>query len=70
MRLSGTARDNVCQFLWPCFSLDACECGFADTAGCVELLDADKPDGVGEDGCEGVGVRAEEDSVVRCCKRE
>ena len=45
-------------------------CGSADTAGCVELLDADKPDGVGENGCEGVGVRAEEDSVVGCCKRE
>jgi len=33
------------------------------TAVCVELLDADELDGVGEDGREGVGVVVEEESV-------
>lgn len=33
------------------------------TAVCVELLDADELEGVGEDGREGVGVVVEEESV-------
>jgi hypothetical protein len=33
------------------------------TAVCVELLDADELDGVGEEGREGVGVVVEEESV-------
>ena len=37
-------------------------CGFAGTAVCVELLEAEELEGVGEDGREGVGVTAEEGS--------
>jgi hypothetical protein len=33
-------------------------CGFAGTAVCVEVVDADEFEGVGEDGREGVGVTA------------
>jgi hypothetical protein len=47
----------------PCLSLvDARRRGFVGTTVCVELLDADELEGVGEDGREGVGVMAEEDS--------
>jgi hypothetical protein len=47
----------------PCLSLvDARRRGFVGTAVCVELLDADELEGDGEDGREGVGVMAEEDS--------
>jgi hypothetical protein len=47
----------------PCLSLvDARRRGFVGTAVRVELLDADELEGVGEDGREGVGVTAEEDS--------
>ena len=48
MRPRGTVRDNACQLLWPCVSLDACGCGFASTAVYIELLDADELNGVGE----------------------
>jgi hypothetical protein len=34
-------------------------CGFVGTAVCVELVDVDEFEGVGEDGREGVGVTAE-----------
>lgn len=34
-------------------------CGFVGTAVCVELVDVDELEGVGEDGREGVGVTAE-----------
>jgi hypothetical protein len=37
--------------------------GFAGTAVWVELVEAEELEGVGEDGREGVGVMAEEDSV-------
>ena len=50
--------------------------GLAGTAVCVELLEAEELEGVGEDGREGVGVTAEEGSVcapvlvVGGCKEE
>ena len=34
-------------------------CGFVGTAVCVELVDVDEFEGVGEDGREGVGVTVE-----------
>ncbi len=37
--------------------------GFAGTAVCVELLEAEELEGVGEDGREGVGVTADKGSV-------
>jgi hypothetical protein len=37
--------------------------GLAGTAVCVELLEEEELEGVGEDGREGVGVTAEEGSV-------
>jgi hypothetical protein len=39
--------------------LEARGCGFVGTAVCVELVDVDELEGVGEDGREGVGVTAE-----------
>lgn len=42
----------------PVFDLEEAGCGFAGTAVCVELVDADEFEGVGEDGREGVGVTA------------
>jgi hypothetical protein len=66
----GVSGDKACTLeLWPwagscCFDLDVRGCGFAGTAVCVELLDVDELDGVGDDGREGVGVvMAEEESV-------
>jgi hypothetical protein len=59
VEVSG-AKAWSCALPLPCLSLDARGCGFVGTAVCVELLDADELDGVGEDGREGVGVRAEE----------
>jgi hypothetical protein len=67
--VGGGAADKVevsgaraCPLLRPCLNLDARGCGLVGTAVCVELLDVDELEGVGEDGREGVGVRAEEDS--------
>ena len=34
-------------------------CGFVGTAVCVEVVDVDELEGVGEDGREGIGVTAE-----------
>ena len=59
VEVSG-AKAWSCALPLPCLSLDARGCGFVGTAVCVELLDADELDGVGEDGREGVGVRVEE----------
>jgi hypothetical protein len=59
----GVSGASACPLLRPCascFDLDVRGCGFAGTAVCVELLDADELEGVGEDGREGVGVTAEE----------
>jgi hypothetical protein len=39
--------------------LEARGCGFVGTAVCVELVDVDEFEGVGEDEREGVGVTAE-----------
>jgi hypothetical protein len=41
--------------------LEARGCGFVGTAVCVELVDVDEFEGVGEDEREGVGVTAEPD---------
>ena len=43
------ARVLACTLLWPCLSPDECGCGSAGTTVCVELLDAGKLGGLGED---------------------
>lgn len=44
--------------------MEARGCGFVGTAVCVELVDVDEFEGVGEDGREGVGVTAEPELVL------
>lgn len=64
----GVSGARVCPYplLRPLPVFDLEGCGFVGTAVCVELLDADELEGVGEDGREGVGVTVEEeDSVCR-----
>jgi hypothetical protein len=56
----------TCPLLWaarPDLCFDARGCGFAGTAVCVELLDAEELEGVGEEGREGVGVTDMEEIV-------
>jgi hypothetical protein len=43
----------------PGFDLEPRGCGFVGTAVCVEVVDVEELEGVGEDGREGVGVTAE-----------
>jgi hypothetical protein len=58
-----SGRACCCDQCEGCFSLDESGCGFVGTAVCVELLDADELDGVGEEGREDGGVVVEEESV-------
>jgi hypothetical protein len=64
----GVSGDMAYMLLRPCadwcFDLDVRGCGFVGTAVCVELLDADELDGVGEEGREGVGVVTDEEEPV------
>ena len=53
----GVSGTSTCA----CFAPD--RCALAGTAVCVELVEAEELEGVGEDGREGVGVTAEEGSV-------
>jgi len=69
--LDGVGVSGARVWAWGCpltcscpgFDFDARGCGFAGTAVCVELVDVEASEGVGEDGREGVGVMDEEDSV-------
>lgn len=54
--MSG-AKAWACPLLWLCLGLDAHGYRFVGTGVCVELLDVDELDGVGEEGREGVGGR-------------